>query len=50
MGATVSLNDKEILWLESIIVDKDRDEALKLAELLKKKIDEQEGHKCGPRF
>lgn len=51
MGTTtVSLDDKDLIWLESIVVDRDKDEALKFADMIKRKVEEQEGHKCGPRI
>ncbi|MEW6214773.1 MAG: hypothetical protein AB1478_06145 [Nitrospirota bacterium] len=50
MGTSISLDDKDLLWLEGIILDRDKDGALKFAEMIKKKIEEQEGHKCGPRI
>lgn len=51
MAVSILLDDKELIWLEGIVVDKDKDEALKFAELIKTKIEEQkEPHQCGPRF
>lgn len=51
MGATVSLDDKELLWLEWIVVDSDKDEALKFVRMIKEKVEQQqEEHKCGPRI
>lgn len=48
MGTSISLDDKDLIWLEGIVVDRDKDEALKFAEMIKKKIEEQEVHKCRP--
>jgi len=40
-----------LLWLERIIVDRDKDEALKFTEIIKKKAENQEEkHQCGPRI
>ena len=51
MAASILLDNKELIWLEGIVVDKDKDEALKFAEAIKTKIEEQkEPHQCGPRF
>ncbi|MEW6409999.1 MAG: hypothetical protein AB1488_07795 [Nitrospirota bacterium] len=50
MSATVSLNDKELLWLEGIVVDSDKNEALKFVRMIKEKVEQQEEHKCGPRI
>lgn len=49
MAASILLEDKELIWLEGIVVDRDKDEALKFAKVIKTKIEEQkESHKCGP--
>ncbi len=50
MGVTVSLNNRELIWIESIVLDDDKDEALKFAKVIKAKIEQQEQHKCGPRI
>lgn len=49
MSVAITLKDQELLWLEGIVLDGDKDEALKFAKVIKTKVEEQqEQHKCGP--
>lgn len=50
MSASILLDDKDLVWLEGIVVDRDKDEALKFADMIKRKVEGQEEHRCGPRF
>jgi len=50
MAAVINLDDKEILWLEEIVMDKNKDEALKFAQDVKKKIDRSREAQCKPPF
>lgn len=46
----VSLTDQEIQRIEPIIMDRDKEEALKfLKEVGRKKLRLREGHACGPK-
>jgi len=50
MATVISLDDHEILWLEEIVMDRDKDEALKFAQKVKKKIDQSKDAQCKPPF
>ena len=41
-AVTVVLSRQERVWLEQIIMDRDRDEALRFAEALRKRVEQQE--------
>lgn len=47
---TVILRNDDLLWLERIVVDKDREEALKFAVRVKKEVDEKQRSHCKPRI
>jgi hypothetical protein len=44
----VKLTPTELSLLEMIIIDKDKEEALKFAQLIKKKVKEQQQIHCKP--
>jgi hypothetical protein len=44
----ISLTEKEIQWLDLILIDKDKEDALKFAaEVIKQKVKAQEPVHCG---
>lgn len=48
--ATIILDGGDLVWLEQIVMDKDKEEALKFIEKIKKKVDEQQKSHCKPPF
>jgi hypothetical protein len=49
MPVTVTFSDTEQQKIEGIIIDKDKDEALRYCSDLLDKIKEHPGHACGPK-
>jgi hypothetical protein len=47
---TIILDGSDLVWIEQIVMDKDREEALKFIEKIKKKVDEQQKSHCKPPF
>lgn len=46
---TINFTDSEQQEIQSIVIDKDQDEALQLVSKLLDKIKEHPGHACGPK-
>jgi hypothetical protein len=46
----IPLDSNDLLWLEQIVMDRDKEEALKFIEKIKKKIDGQQKSHCKPPF
>jgi hypothetical protein len=46
---TITFSDSEQQQIESIIIDKDQDEALQFVSKLLDKIKAHPGHACGPK-
>jgi hypothetical protein len=49
MAITVSFSDAEQQRIEAIVIDKDKDEALKYCADLLDKFRQHPGHACGPK-
>ena len=48
---TISLNEKELMQLEGIVLDAEKDEALRfLREVIKEKTDTAQHKVCGPKI
>lgn len=47
-SVVISLTEKEIQWLDMILIDKDKEDAMKfVAEVIKEKVKAQEPVHCG---
>lgn len=47
----IKLTEKQLQWLDAILMDDDREDALRfLEEVIKKQIREQQPQKCGPKL
>lgn len=46
---TISFSDSEQQQIEAIVIDKDKDEALKIVSNLLDRIKAHPGHACGPK-
>ncbi len=46
----IKLSEKQIQWLDAILMDEDQQDALRFCEEIKKQIREQQPQKCGPKL
>ena len=47
-SVTVSLTANELVWLERIATDKDEEEALQFAEMIRKRVEQQQKSQMKP--